>query len=181
MLEFTLHTQESAPENAKELLRGVQEKFNFLPLLFRHIAEAPVALEALLTMLTLISKTSLTPAQQQVASLAASVENECENCIAGHCVLGQMAEASAQTLAALPARADIDDVKDRALTLFTQSVVKNRGRQPKADLEAFLAAGFSMQQAFEVILIVAYKTLTNYTNHLTDSPADEEMLAMLKS
>lgn len=179
MTEFTLHNEETAPEGARELLNGIQQNFGFLPILFRHMAEAPAVLETLLTTIQLISKTSLTPAQQQIASLAASVENECMNCIVGHRALGKNEKVNEQTLDAVYARHDIGDPKDRALAEFTQSIVKNRGRQTEADVDAFLAAGFTKQQAFEVILIVAYKTLTNYTNHLTNSPADDEMLAML--
>lgn len=178
MTKFTLHTLDTAPQGAKELLNAVKEKFNFIPILFQHTAEAPVALEALLAMMDLVSTTSLTPAQQQIVSPAASVENECTNWIAAHRVLGRMERANEQSLGAVYARHDIRDPQDRALTEFTQSVVKNRGRQPKTEVAAFLAAGFTRQHIFEVILIVAYKTLTNYTNHLTDTPADQEILAM---
>lgn len=181
MTDFTLHTMDSAPQSAKELLSGVQKNFKFLPLMFRYMSEAPVVLNSTLTLLDLISKTSLTPAQQQVALLAASVENECANCITAHRVLGNLVEANPQTLDTIYARSKVSDPKDDALATFTQSVVRNRGRQTDADADAFLAAGFTKEQIFEVILIAAFKTLTNYSNHLTNSPADEEMLAMLPS
>ena len=126
MAEFILHTQTIALENAKELLNGVQKNFNFLPLIFRHMAEAPVALESLLALMNLVSKTSLTPAQQQIASLAASVENDCVNCIVGHRVLGKMAKTNEQTLEAVYTRHDIGDPKDRASRIYPVDSKKSR-------------------------------------------------------
>lgn len=180
--EFTLHTSESAPQGSKELLGGVEKQFGFAPILFRYTAEAPVALKSLLTMMDLASQTSFTPAQQQIAALAVSTENDCINCMAGHCYLGKITNANDQTLDALFTHHgfQIDDPKDLALAKFAQSVTKNRGHQSNEEVAAFLAAGFTKEQVFEVMLIVAYKTLTNYTNHLTDSPADIEMLEGIK-
>jgi alkylhydroperoxidase family enzyme len=37
----------------------------------------------------------------------------------------------------------------------------------------FLNAGFTPQQALEVVLGIGLKTLSNYTNHLADTPLDE--------
>jgi len=179
MTDFIQHTLETAPDESKPLLQGVQEQFQFIPIMFGHMAEAPASLRAALAVFAEVSKTSLTPAQQQVAMLAASTENECANCTAAHRALGAVASANPQTLESLPACAAIVDPVDRALSEFTQAVVRSRGTQGDRELDAFLNAGFTRQQALEVILIVAFKTLTNYTNHLTDSPADPEMLAML--
>lgn len=178
---FQLHTKESAPQASKKLLENVEEQFGFIPILFRYTAEAPAALNALLTIMDLAAQTSFTPVQQQIAALAVSTENDCINCMTGHCFLGKMEKANDQTLDALYAHHgfDIDAPKDRALAMFAQSIVKNRGHQPKEDVEDFLAAGFTEAQVFEMMLIVAYKTFTNYTNHLTDSPADEELTAAI--
>ena len=41
-----------------------------------------------------------------------------------------------------------------------------------ADVEAFHAAGYGRAQVLEVILGVGLKTLSNYTNHLVDTPLD---------
>lgn len=178
MTDFTQHTIETAPEEAQALLQGIQDQYQFIPIMFGFMAEAPALLRSTLTLMDQISTTSLTPAQQQVAMLAASVENDCASCIAAHRALGKMESADQGTLDSVHACTVVVDPMDRALVDFTQSVVRSRGRQADADLGAFLEAGFTAKQAFEVILIVAYKTLTNYTNHLAGSPADPELVAM---
>lgn len=180
-IEFTQHSVESAPDSSKYILKGVEEQFGFIPILFKYTSESPTTLKTLTVLMDLISETSFSPAEQQIAALAVSVENDCINCMAGHCYLAKIQNADEQTLNVLYNKLDetINNQRDRALVKFVKSVVKNRGRQPKEDVEEFIAAGFTKEQVFEVMLIVGYKTLTNYTNHLTDSPADEELLAAI--
>ena len=52
-------------------------------------------------------------------------------------------------------------------------MVRDRGWVSEAEQTAFLAAGFSKGQALEVVLGVTQKILSNYTNHLTETPLDE--------
>jgi hypothetical protein len=42
----------------------------------------------------------------------------------------------------------------------------------RADVEAFLASGYSEQQILEIVLAIAVKTLSNYANHLFHTPVD---------
>ncbi|MGZ8984637.1 MAG: carboxymuconolactone decarboxylase family protein [Methylotenera sp.] len=179
MVNFTFHTPENTFGQTKELLEGIQKGYGFIPNLFGYMAEAPTTVEAYLALNELVSKTSLTPAQQQVALLAVSVENDCEFCIIAHRAIGKMKKANEQTLTALGARGAINDPKDRALAAFAQSVTKNRGRPSATELQAFLDSGFTRQQILEVILIVSIKTLSNYINHLTHPEPNKELVGML--
>jgi len=52
-------------------------------------------------------------------------------------------------------------------------VVTSRGFVDEEDLQAFIDAGYSKQNVLEVNLIIALKTISNYTNHLADTPLDE--------
>jgi alkylhydroperoxidase family enzyme len=40
------------------------------------------------------------------------------------------------------------------------------------DLQAFLAAGFSERQVLEIILAIAVKTISNYSNHVFHTEVD---------
>ena len=44
-----------------------------------------------------------------------------------------------------------------------------------ADLQKFLAAGYEPAQVFEVLVGVAMKTLSNYSNHIADTPLDTQL------
>ena len=179
MTDFTFHTPDNTSGQTKDLLTGIQKNYGFFPNLYGYMAEAPTTIEAYLALNDLVSKTSLTPAQQQVALLAVSVENACDFCTIAHRAMGKMKQANAQTLTALSLNAEIDDPKDRALAAFARSVTKNRGRPSESEVKAFLDAGFTRQQIFEVILVVSIKTLSNYINHLTHPEPNKELLGML--
>lgn len=179
MTDFTFYTMETASEEATPILSQINDVYGFVPNLFAYMAEAPTTLEAYLALNQLIEKTSLTPGQQQVALLAASVENKCEFCTVAHRAIGKMKQANQQSLDALNANETIDDASDAALAAFTQSVVENRGRPSKNDLDDFIKAGFTKQQILEVMLVVSIKTLSNYINHLTNPEPNAELLSMM--
>jgi alkylhydroperoxidase family enzyme len=44
---------------------------------------------------------------------------------------------------------------------------------PQADQDAFYAAGYNQQNLLDIILGMAQKTISNYTNHLAHTPVDE--------
>jgi len=176
---FTHYDMESAPQSSKRLLNDINKQYGFIPNLFAYMAEAPTTIEAYLMLTDLVSKTSLTPAQQQVALLAASVENKCEFCTVAHHASGIMNQVNEQTLQAIINQTEIHDRKDSVLTKLTQSVVKTRGNPNQAIMEEFFEAGFSRQQVLEVVLVVTIKTLSNYINHLTQPEPNKELLAMI--
>ena len=45
-------------------------------------------------------------------------------------------------------------------------------------MRAFLATGYTKAQVFEVVMGVAMKTLTNYSNHLAGAVPNPEFIAM---
>jgi alkylhydroperoxidase family enzyme len=53
------------------------------------------------------------------------------------------------------------------------AVVDTRGLPSRADVEAFLVAGFQESDILQVVLAIAVKTISNYTNHLFRTPVDE--------
>lgn len=179
MKQFDFYTRENTDADTSALLDSIQKKYGFVPNLFSYMAEAPVTIEAYLALNELIAKSSFTPTQQQVALLAASVENDCEFCIAAHRATGKMSNSNQQTLDALYNNADINDASDSALTSYVRKVVKQRGLMSDEDIQSFIDAGFSKQQMLEVVLIVSIKTLSNYINHITQPEPNEELLAMI--
>jgi len=179
MVDFAFHTPENTTGATQELLTGIQQGYGFFPNLFGYMAEAPTTVEAYLALNDLVSKTSFTEAQQQVALLTVSVENDCDFCAIAHRAIGKMKGADVKTLTAIATHEAISDPQDSVLVAFAQSVTKSRGRPSEGDLQAFLDAGFTKQQIFEVILIVTIKTLSNYSNHLSHPEPNKELLDML--
>jgi uncharacterized peroxidase-related enzyme len=175
MTTFTIHTPETAPEAARQTLRATQANWKFIPNLHGILAEAPVALEAYNTLFGLVGKTSFDAVEQQVLFLAVSYENDCEYCMSGHSVLAAAAKVPAQAIQALRDGGTIADARLQALRSFAQAVVRSRGKVTAAETEAFIDAGFTRQQVLEVLVVVATKVISNYTNHIAGTPLDAFM------
>lgn len=177
MAEFTIHTPDNAPGKSGELLRGASEKMGFLPNLYAMLAESDTALEAYFSLSSLVAKTGFSPAEQQLILLIASVENECTYCVAAHSSGARMAKLDKGVIEAVRTGQPIEDDRLEALRKFTEAVVVKRGHA-RADLDVFLSAGFSKQNALEVVLCVSMKTLSNYANHLMEVPLDDVLKRM---
>jgi alkylhydroperoxidase family enzyme len=65
-----------------------------------------------------------------------------------------------------------------ALRVFAMTVVEKRGWVTEPDVITFLAAGNTKAQILEVVLGITFKTLSNYTNHMADTPLDDVFESM---
>lgn len=174
MSQFTLHTLESAPEQTKAMLQGSLDTFGFIPNLYANLAESPQALLAYPQITELFNQSSLNPIEQQVVLLTASVENQCEFCVAAHSVIAKnMVKVPADVVESIRNGQPIADKKLNALAVFTQLAVSQRGWVNGEPTDAFIAAGYSQQAALDVILGVTLKTLSTYANHLTGTKIND--------
>ena len=172
---FKLNDTSTAPAASAEILKGVQKAWGFVPNLHRVLAESPAALEAYTALWDIAEKTSFTPVERNVAYLSIIYENECTYCMAGHSNLSRMAKVSEDTIAALRDGRPIADAKLEALRQFAALVTRNRGVVSQADAESFKAAGYSNQAILDVLVLAATKLISNYTNHLAQTPLDAFM------
>lgn len=175
MTQFDIHTPDTAPEGSKAQLQATTKAWGFTPKLHAILAESPAALIGYDTLFALIGQSTLTPVEQQVAFLATSVFHGCEYCTMGHTYLSRAAGMGEDALAALRAGDLPADPKLAALAKFTRTVIETRGMAGDAAVEAFLAAGFTRANVLEVVTIIAAKTISNYTNHLTHTPKEAFM------
>lgn len=169
---FVEHTDESAPEGSRAILDGVKAAWGFAPNLHTVLAESPAALEAYTTLWGVFEKTSFSPVERNVVYLAIIYENECEYCMAGHTGLSKMAGVKDAHIAAIRENRPIDDPKLEALRVFAAKVTRDRGVVAEADVAAFKAAGFTNQSILDVLVGAATKLISNYANHLADTPND---------
>ncbi|OAI17551.1 carboxymuconolactone decarboxylase family protein [Methylomonas koyamae] len=173
MSQFKIHSIQTAPGIAQPLLEGSLKKYGFVPNLHGGLAEAPAALKAYIDLTALFDQISFSPTERQVILLAVSVENHCTYCVAAHSMIAKhMVKADPAIVEALRNGKPLSDAKMDALASFTRAVVKNRGAVCGQTLDKFITAGYSRVQVLEVLLGVAFKTLSNYTNHIIDTPLD---------
>ena len=172
---FQIHDATTAPAASAALLDGVQKAWGFVPNLHRVLAESPAALEAYGALWGIAERTSFTPAERNLVYLAIIYENACEYCMAGHSNLSRMAGVEADHIAAVRENRPIADAKLEALRSFAAKVTRQRGVVSEADIAAFKAAGYSNQSLLDVLVLAATKLISNYTNHIADTPLDAFM------
>ena len=114
-----------------------------------------------------------TPPEQETVFLVISRENACEYCVSAHSMLAEAKSGLApEVVAAIRDDRPIADARLAALAGFTRRMVRARGLPSKADVAAFLDAGYGERQILEIVLAIAVKTLSNYANHLFHTPLD---------
>ena len=173
MANFTLHTPETAPEGARDFIAGVEKKMGFVPSLYAVFAENPAVLDAYTQLSDQLAKTGLTPLEQQIVTITASVENECHFCVAAHTTISEAQGLDLTVIDAVREDRPIADPKLEALRVFTKKVVIDRGFVSDTDVDAFLVSGYDRAAVLAVILGVAMKVITNYTNHVAETPVNE--------
>ncbi len=165
---------DNAEPRAKAALEGAQKGLGFIPNMYANMANSPGALEMYLAGYKFFRNDGgFSPAEQEVVFLTISRENDCEYCMAAHSMVGEkMSGVPAAVLNALRSGLPLPDAKLQALSAFTRIMVASRGKPVRQDLQAFLAAGFSERQVLEIILAIAVKTISNYSNHVFHTEVD---------
>ena len=173
MTTFTIHTPDSAPAESKEQLETGQQMFGQIPNLYGVLAEAPIALEAYDTLTSLLMRSSFTPTERHVVWFTINAYHDCHYCMAAHTLLAKSEGVPEDVIETARAVGPYEDPKLEALRVFTLNLVENRGRTSAQDFEAFLGAGFTKQNVLEILVVIAHKVLSNYTNHIVDTPVDD--------
>jgi len=173
MSHLPVHTLETAPEASKPFLEGAKKTYGFLPNLTAAFAESPAMVEAYGVLAGHFEKTDLTSTERQIVLMATSRENDCYYCMAAHSTISQMQRVPADVSEALRNGTAIADPKLQALQTFTVRVHATRGNVTEADLAAFHAAGYTKGNILDVILGAGLKTMSNYTNHIAETPVDD--------
>lgn len=173
MTTFTLHTPASAPEHSKPLLGNSLKSFGMIPNLHAVMAEAPSLLEAYQVVGKLFENSSFDAEELTVVWQTANVEHACHYCVPAHTAVAHMMKVDPALSEALRNRAPMPTEKLQVLQDTTLLLIRNRGHLTPAEMERFFEAGYGQQQLLEVILGIAMKVMSNYTNHVTGTPIDK--------
>lgn len=173
MTEFTLHDKDSAPAASRTLLENSEKAFGMIPGLHAVMAEAPGLLEGYQELHRLFTQTSFDATEQTVVWQTINVEHECHYCVPAHTGIAKMTNVPDEVTEALRNETPLPSARLEALREFTLAVVRERGNVDADALQRFLDTGYTRRQILEVVLGVAQKVMSNYTNHLAQTPIDE--------
>ena len=173
MTTLKIHNIESAPTEAKPLLENSQKAYGMIPGLHGVLAASPQLLKAYQELHQLFTETSFNNDELTVVWQTINVEHACHYCVPAHTGIAKMMKVDDAIINALRDETPLADAKLEALRTLTLSLTRNRGNVSQADLEAFYAAGYGEQQVLEIILGLSQKVISNYTNHIANTPVDE--------
>lgn len=175
---FTEHTVESAPPAAQRVMEATRKRFGYLPAPVARLATSPHLLDGFLKLSGLFEATTLDPLAREVVIMTVATRNECHVCVAMHTAkllaMGEEGEF-ADLAAALREQRPPGDARLAAVREFTIAVLTSAGAVQDEALGAFLAAGFSSQNALEVVLGIGAYTMSTMANRLTAAPLDEQL------
>ncbi len=172
MTTLRIHNIETAPEGSKTLLDQSFKSNGMIPGLHGVMAGAPGLLEAYQTLHKLFTQSSFNKEELTVVWQTINVEHECHYCVPAHTGIANMMKVDASISEALRNRTTMPTEKLQVLHDFTLKVVRNRGHVTQEDLNTFYEAGYGERQVLEVILGLSQKVISNYTNHIANTPVD---------
>jgi len=173
MTNFPSHDLDTAPEASKPLLEKSQKAFGRLPGLHKILAESPQAYEGYQLLHKLFTETDFDADELTVVWQAINVENACHYCVPAHTGIAKMMKVSDDITEALRNETLLSSEKLEALRRFTVQMVRERGNVTDAQMRTFFDAGYGHRAVLDVILGLAQKTMSNYVNHVAETPVDE--------
>lgn len=179
MNDFTLHTVETAPEQSKPLLEASIKAFGMLPNLHGVMATSPSNLKAYQQLHEAFLNTSFNAEEKTVVWQAINVEHGCHYCVPAHSAIADSMKVDKTINQALRDKQPLKDEKLETLRTVTLELVRERGHLSDTSKKAFFEAGYSHQHLLDIIVGIAQKVMSNYVNHLADTPVDDAFKAYL--
>ena len=177
MHDFQIHTIETAPEQSKAALQGLQQNFGLIPNVAATMAGSPVLINAFIGAFGNFHGGTFDERQKQVLLLTNAVTLGCHWTVAFHSTIALTAGVAASDVAAirqgkLPAEPTL-----AALSALTRALVESKGHAAAADVDRFVAAGYTRSQVFEVIAGIAISTMAGITGSIARTPIEEPFKA----
>lgn len=171
------HVNAQGPQ--KELLDRALAQLGMIPNMYANMANAPAVLSTYMHGYQLFrSESGLKPAEQEVVFLAVSQTNGCDYCTAAHSMIAdKMSGVPKDVLQAIRDQKSIPDAKLAILYAMTVEMVRSHGRPSEETVRAFLNAGYQERELLYIVLAIAVKTLSNFSNHAFATPVDERFAA----
>lgn len=168
-------TIETAEADAAERLEAAQKATGMIPNMYAMLANSPGLLSTYLDGYQRFRTGSgFSPAEQEAVFLTISRFNECHYCMAVHSfVADNVSKTPIEVTDAIRDDQPIVDERIGAIVAMTRALLDTHGHPAEADVTAFLRAGFTDEQVLELLLAIAVKTISNWANHLFQTPVDD--------
>lgn len=173
MQKFKLHTIDSAPDGSKQHLQAAQDSMGMIPNLFAVMASSPQLLESYQTLDSLFQEAGFDKNELTVVWQTINVYHGCHYCVPAHTAIAKQMGADDAITTNIKQGDALEDSKLQALRTFTERMLDARGKVDQQAFKDFAEAGYEPKHVLAVILGIAQKTMSNYTNHVAETPLDK--------
>tara|TARA_R110002096_G_scaffold319035_1_gene513303 strand:- start:248 stop:820 length:573 start_codon:yes stop_codon:yes gene_type:complete len=168
-------TIENADAISSQILQTTQKKLGLIPNMYLGMANNTALLNGYVSAYNSFRANSgFSPQEQEVIFLSIAFENGCEYCMAAHSFVGDnMTKVPVEVTNAIRDNVEIPHEKFKALSLFSRAITLKRGLPSETDINDFIRAGYNENHILGVIAGVGIKTMSNYFNHIFNTPVDD--------
>lgn len=166
--EFPRFDETNAPASAREPLSHTKRTFGGIPEPLARYASSPLMLGAALGALEAFEKASLSPIEREVLAMTMGRANDCQFCLSLHRRLLNAQHAPAELITALETGTPLP-ARLEALRQFIHAALDTHGNVPRATWLNFREAGYTHEQALDVLVGISTYTLTTFANRLTET------------
>ena len=161
-------------------MTATRDHLGYLPAGMARMAASPQLIDGFLKLTAIFENTTLEPVAREVVVMTMATRNRCHICVAMHTARLTALGADPGLIAALrdPDRAEpLPDERLDAVRVFALRVLDTAGDVGDQALRDFLAAGYTTQNALEVVLGIGTYTMSTLANRLTGAPVDDQLAA----
>ncbi len=171
------YSVETAPEESKDFLKEAEAKYGFIPNSIKVLAGSSATYEAYSTLFEIFfHKTTLSMLEAQIVLMTASFENKCQYDIAAHSWGLELTKTPQDIINSLRNGTQINDPKLEALRSFTKELILTGGHVNKDSVKQFIDAGYTEKNILEILIGLAAKLISNFSNSIADTELDNSML-----
>ena len=174
---FTEYTVESAHPAARRPMAATEQHLGYLPAAMARMAASPHLLDGFVKLNAIFESSTLAPIAREVLVMTVATRNSCRLCVAMHTARLTALGADADLIADLRNAEPLPDPGLEAIRAFTLCVFDTAGEVGDEALRAFLASGYTVQNALEVVLGIGTYTMSTLANRLTGAPVDDQLTA----
>lgn len=173
MTTLGLLDKDAIPAESQPLLDQMQKSIGMVPNFHTMLSVSPQALKGYMTLHQLVTESAFTAEEMTVAWQTINHEHDCHYCFPAHVAVAVGMGVDKSICDAIKNETALPTAKLEALRTFILQVVRNRGNVDPAGVETFKQAGYTDRSIAEVLLVLAQKTMSNYLNHIANTPLDD--------
>jgi uncharacterized peroxidase-related enzyme len=179
---FPVPELKDLPADVRSRILAVQEKSGFVPNVFLALAHRPAEFRAFFDYHDALMEKEggLSKAEREMIVVATSGANDCQYCVVAHGAILRIRAKNpliADQVAVNYRKADLTS-RERTMLDFAMKVALDSGSVSEDDFAELRAAGFSQDDAWDIVAIAAFFAMSNRLANASSMRPNDEFYLM---